>query len=828
MSRNQKIIAAVVVAVLVVTGVVIWATSSGSKSKSNSSAVVIYSRVQRRTLQNTVALTGTLARKQLRNITASTQGIVSAVHASNGSVGKAGQSLFALNGRPALAETGTVAFFRSLEVGDQGDDVTQLKKILTAAGDYPGPMNNQFTLQTQFALAQWQAQHHYPNSTPATPESVTVAMAQGSGYKLGDSTSAGLIIGPPTATAADVTTSGNGTPAHAVLDSMTEQPSRGAHLATPNVPTPVVTIQSVDSVIPQGEPATFVVQASATSASALTINLSEGGTATGSDVVTPPTAVTLPAGATSTTVAVQTRLNNTVESEPTLIMSVSGGSGYTVGSPSSAQTTITNNNVPTLQITGATTVTAGSSATLTVTANQAPLQNIQVVLQLSGSAMEGTDYNPVNPVLQLNAGSTTTSVVISTIAQSSIAPSKFIVASLSPSPQSYSVGNQASAVVTIAGSGALPVATLTSATTYLAKGEPYQVAISLNQATTRSVTVALSYSGTARLGTDYTEPAGTLTIPAGQTALAVTIPTVTDNTVESDKTLTVTLAPGSGYTVGQPNSASVTIDSDVVPTLNLTASANSVSQGGAASFTITADQAPVKATSINFTATSSTEPGVSFLPITGSALLAAGQTSVTVQIQTLQTNISFEPTDMIVGSWPTRIGTVYVKAGNPIAPGGPILSLTEPTLSVTLQASAANRSNLKVGQKATVQIDGDNNTYAGTITELDSSPTSVSSGAGASAQVYEGRIEVPNITGADGSQVSITVIDQQELNALTVPIAAVKQNGSGASVVRVVDLRSGQITEVPVTTGLTEGSYIEVTKGLHPNEVVVVQVNQSS
>ena len=64
----------------------------------------------------------------------------------------------------------------------------QLKQILAAAGDYPGPVNNLYTEQTQFALAQWQAQHHYPNSTPATPQSVTVALAQGSGYKLGPGT----------------------------------------------------------------------------------------------------------------------------------------------------------------------------------------------------------------------------------------------------------------------------------------------------------------------------------------------------------------------------------------------------------------------------------------------------------------------------------------------------------------------------------------------------------------------------------------------------------------------------------------------------------------
>ena len=46
----------------------------------------------------------------------------------------------------------------------------------------------------------------------------------------------------------------------------------------------------------------------------------------------------------------------------------------------------------------------GGSATLTVTANQAPLQNTQVELDVSGSASPGTDYDPVNPVLTLDAG----------------------------------------------------------------------------------------------------------------------------------------------------------------------------------------------------------------------------------------------------------------------------------------------------------------------------------------------------------------------------------------------------------------------------------------
>jgi multidrug efflux pump subunit AcrA (membrane-fusion protein) len=180
---------------------------------------------------------------------------------------------------------------------------------------------------------------------------------------------------------------------------------------------------------------------------------------------------------------------------------------------------------------------------------------------------------------------------------------------------------------------------------------------------------------------------------------------------------------------------------------------------------------------------------------------------------------------MIVGQWPTRVGTVYVKAGATVAPGEAVLELTEPELSVTLQASAANRTNLRVGQHCTVQIAGATSTGTGTITELDATPTDVSS-SGGSSQVYEGKIEVSGVTGADGSQVSINVIDQQVGDALTVPIAAVKQNGSGVDVVRVIDLSTGKVTETPVTTGLTEGSYIEIKRGLHEGQLVIAGVNQ--
>jgi len=813
-SRRKKIVGLVALAVVVV-GAVVAATQLGGGSSTKSNEVIILNSVQRRTLQSTVALTGTLARKELRDVTAATQGLVSSVYSTDDSTTQAGQAMFALNGRDAIAETGTVPFFRSLAPGDEGADVVQLKQILLAAGDDPGPMTDLFTPQTQFALAQWQAQHDYPNATPASPQSVTVALQQGTGYKLGDQVSAGLIIGPPAPTAAAAST-----PAGAA--SLTALRSHIGPLITP-----ALTIQSENAVVSQGTPATFVISASVASGSDITVNLTPGGTANNQDIVTPPTSVVLPANQTSTTVSVQTRVNTVVEQDPTVTMTINLDPSYSVGSPAIATTTIRNTNVPALQISGGTTVSPGAASTLTITANQAPFQDTQVVLSLSGSAVAGTDYQPVNPVLTLAAGSTTASVTIDTLNTKVIQPDRFLLASISPS-SSYTVGVQGSTVITISGSGAVPTVTLSSATTYLQKGAPYDVTISLNEALSTSLTIGLTYGGSATQGADYTLPGGVVTVPAGQTSLQLAIPTVTDNVVESDRTLTVALAASASYVIGKQNSVAVTLTSSVLPLLTISVNTASLAQGGAASFLITASQPVVKTTSVNFSVQGTAQPGQDYQPLVGAALLQAGQSQVTVVLQSLRSDVTFEPTDMIVGQWPTNVGQVFVKAGAPATPGEAILSLTEPDLTVSLQASAANRTLLKVGQSCTVQISGADTTASGTITELDTAPTDIAATTpgGSSSQVYEGRVEVSGLSGADGSAVSITVVDQEVQDALTVPIAAVKQNGVGADTVRVINRKSRKITEVRVTTGLTDGSYIQVKNGVRLGQTVVVEVNQ--
>ena len=823
MVGSKKVWAGILVLVLVVAGAGIGIATLG-KSSSKKKALIILADVQRRTLQDTVTLTGTLARQELRKVTAVSQGRVSAVYSKDGSTARAGDKLFAIDGRDAIAEPGSVRFFRPLGVGDRGDDVLQLKRILAAAGDNPGAMDTVFTEQTRFALAQWQAQHHYPGATPVAQQSVTVSLAQGSGYTLGKQTAAGLIIGPGGAQTTAATT---GVTHNGVLTAF-----RGDTTVTP-LATPVLEIQSTNAVVSEGTPVTFLITASVSSATDLTVNLNSGGTANSNDIVTPPPSVILPMNTTSVSVSVPTRVDQVVKPKKSLTLSLAAGTGYTVGSPRSAQTTINNINVPSMHIGGGGTISPGSTARLVVTADQAPVHDTQISVVLAGDAIPGTDYQTVNPVMTMRAGQTSASLTIKTLNNNVIQSDRHIVASITPSAGQYGVGAPGIAVVTIQGAtggAALPIVTLRAAATHLMKGEPYNVTLSLSQALSVPLTITLAYGGNAAQGTDFTLPGGTLVVPPGQTALPVMIPTVEDKTVESDRVLIVAVAASSKYQIGSPSSAQVTIESQITPELTITGSTDHVSEGGAATFTIHADQPPVEDTSVNYQAVGTALPGQDFEPLLGTALLRAGQTQVTVTLRSIQKDVVFIPTDMIVGAWPIRVGQVFVKEGDPLPPGTPVMSLTDPNFTVTLQAAASDRTKLKVGQHCTVTLVGGVNEQPGTISELDSNLTSLdaTSPGAAQQQVYEGKIQVGDLGAADGAAVTIKVIDQQESNAITVPIAAVKQNGTGADVVRVIDLNHrGKVKEVPVVTGLTEGSFIEVTKGLKGNETVIVEVDPS-
>ena len=130
-----------------------------------------------------------------------------------------------------------------------------------------------------------------------------------------------------------------------------------------------------------------------------------------------------------------------------------------------------------------------------------------------------------------------------------------------------------------------------------------------------AVSVAVSASG------DFGVPTGshTVTIPAGQSSVTLTLPSSDDSVDEPDGSVTLTLNSGGGYTVGSLSSQSVQVLDDddapqvIAPVVSVSAGGG-VSEGGAASFTLTASPAPTNPITVSVTVAASGDFGA----VTGS------------------------------------------------------------------------------------------------------------------------------------------------------------------------------------------------------------------
>ena len=107
--------------------------------------------------------------------------------------------------------------------------------------------------------------------------------------------------------------------------------------------------------------------------------------------------------------------------------------------------------------------------------------------------------------------------------------------------------------------------------------------------TTNALTVKYTVGGTATNGTDYATIPAAVTFAAGASTATVTVDPKADTIVESDETVEITLASGSGYTIGTTGAVTGTISNDdiALPSVTLAVSPSSVTEDGAANLTYT-------------------------------------------------------------------------------------------------------------------------------------------------------------------------------------------------------------------------------------------------
>ncbi len=118
--------------------------------------------------------------------------------------------------------------------------------------------------------------------------------------------------------------------------------------------------------------------------------------------------------------------------------------------------------------------------------------------------------------------------------------------------------------------------------------------INLSPAPTAELTLKYALSGTAAQGADYaiagaSDGAGTLTVPKDSATASITVAITDDALGEADETVILSLADSTGYSVDKPGSFTLTIADDE-PALAIAAAADTVAEGTAATFTVSAKQ----------------------------------------------------------------------------------------------------------------------------------------------------------------------------------------------------------------------------------------------
>lgn len=273
---------------------------------------------------------------------------------------------------------------------------------------------------------------------------------------------------------------------------------------------------------------------------------------------------------------------------------------------------------------------------LAVSLSSAPTSSVTVNYSVTGGTAtgDGTDYTLAAGTLTFAAGETVQTIPLTIVDDAVIDANETIIITLA-SPVGLQLGSISAHTVTITDDD-LPVVSITAndATASEAGLDPGQFTLSRTGSTAASLTVTLTRSGTATSGTDYTTISTTQTIPAGAASLLVNVTPLDDSTNEGTETVILTVTSGSGYSIGTPATATVSILDDDRSTVTLVASDPGASEtpGNPGQFTFTRTAPTTGTLTVGLTIAGTATNGTDYTTLSSSFTFTAGQATRTVNI----------------------------------------------------------------------------------------------------------------------------------------------------------------------------------------------------
>ncbi|MFN9258739.1 beta strand repeat-containing protein, partial [Microcystis sp.] len=434
-----------------------------------------------------------------------------------------------------------------------------------------------------------------------------------------------------------------------------------------DVSQPPISLTINDVTVTEGNSGTtnavFTVSLSSAASTVVSVNYATAnGTATaGTDYTAlPPTTLTFNPGETSKTITVPVNGDNQVELNETFFLNLSNlqaNGSNVILADNQGQGTITNDDSASIAISDVT-ITEGNSGTtnavFTVTLSNA----VDTAVTVNYATANGTatttdnDYTAIAATpLIFNAGETSKTITVAVNGDNQVESNETFFVNLSNlqtngrnvtladnQGQGTILNDDTSVTLAVSPSSVTEDGTSNLIYTFTRSG-----------VTSNALTVNYSIGGTATNGTDYASIPTGVTFAANLATATVTINPTADTIVESNETVILTLAAGTGYTIGTTTPVTGTINNDDTSvTSQLSINDITVVEGkdNNAILTVTVDNPNSQPITFNYTtAPINATANVDYTSKTGTITIAANTSTATISIPILNDNLN-EPDEV--------------------------------------------------------------------------------------------------------------------------------------------------------------------------------------
>ena len=429
----------------------------------------------------------------------------------------------------------------------------------------------------------------------------------------------------------------------------------------------------------------FTVTQTAAASVDTVLTYSVGGSATsGDDFTALSGTVTIAAGSTSATINVATINDALVEATEDVIVTLTGFTArdpnVTIdGANDVATLDIIDNDAATVSITATTNADESGPVDGLFTILQSAISSTNTVLTYSvnGTGDSGDDFAAFSGTVTIAAGDTTATIDVATIDDAIVEDLESVTITLSTiaaDPQITIDGASDEATITIADndSATVSIAGTTNANETGPSGGVFTVA----QTAVSSTDTVLTYNvtGSADSVADFTALSGTVTIAAGSTTATINVAIIDDATVEALEDVTITLATITAdpqITIdGASNEATITIADNDSATATIAGTTNGNETGPIGGvFTVTQSSESSTDTVLTYTVAGSADSGDDFTALSGTVTIAAGSTTATINVATINDALVEATEDVIVTltGFTARDPNVTIDGANDVA-----------------------------------------------------------------------------------------------------------------------------------------------------------------